>query len=267
MSNNRPNIGVTGPDKGGTAAWLFTKFAVFLQGGKAIRIRPKTGIPDENIHGLIIGGGADINPERYGKEDSNTFSDGDPGISGVRQFFIRLISVLFFPIVLLIRKWFSTKMYKIDDQRDKLEFDLLKMAIKKGIPILGICRGAQLINIFFGGTLYNDIGAFYREIPRIHSVWPKKKILVDQSSNLYKILAYHRGWVNGLHHQAVNLLGEELKTVAQEENGIIQAIEHENFDFILGVQWHPEYMPQIPPQRHIFKALVEEAGHFVNGGH
>ena len=264
MSNNRPNIGVTGPDKGGTAAWLFTKFAIFLQGGKAIHIQPKTGIPDESIHALILGGGADINPERYSEENIDKYPHSNRSISGFRQFFIGLINILFFPVVYLIRKLFSTKMYKIDDRRDELEFDLLQRALKKGIPILGICRGAQLINIFFGGTLYNDIGAFYREIPRIHSVWPKKKIYVDQSSNLYKILDYRRGWVNGLHHQAVNSLGGDLKVVAREDNGIIQAIEHQYSNFILGVQWHPEYMPQIPPQRRIFEVLVEEAENFAN---
>ncbi len=63
MSNKRPNIGVTGPDEGGRAAWWFTRFAVFIHGGRAIHIRPKDGVPDTNIHGLIIGGRYQSQPE------------------------------------------------------------------------------------------------------------------------------------------------------------------------------------------------------------
>ncbi len=76
---------------------------------------------------------------------------------------------------------------------------------------------------------------------------------------LHDILTFNKVWVNALHHQAVDELGEGLAVVAKEENGIIQAIEHIERDFILGVQWHPEYMPQIPAQRRIFKRLVASA--------
>lgn len=264
MRSHKPNIGVTGPDKGGTAAWLFTKLGIFLQGGRAIRIQPKTGIPSEDIHGLIIGGGADINPERYGETDVKELFSKDKKISSIKQFVIRLATILFFPIIYLVRKIFSTKVHKIDDNRDELEIDLLERARKKGIPVLGICRGAQLLNIYFGGTLYHDIGAFYSEIPKINSVWPKKVVHIQESSRLYNILKYNQGWVNALHHQAVDQLGNELKIVAREENGIVQAIEHTGNEFLLGVQWHPEYMPQISPQRRIFKALVEQAASFIN---
>jgi putative glutamine amidotransferase len=264
MSSNKPNIGVTGPDKGGTAAWWFTKLALFLQGGRAIRIQPQKGIPDEDIHGLIIGGGADINPERYGSAEGGNLFRGDENVSGLHKFLVRVATVFFFPIIYLTRKLLSTKVHRIDDKRDDLELDLLERALEKRIPVLGICRGVQLINIYFGGTLYNDIGAFYSEVPRIHSVWPKKRICIERQSSLYQILGYRKGWVNALHHQAVDTLGEGLKVVAREDNGIIQAIEHKNEDFVLGVQWHPEYMPQIPSQRLIFEALVEKARESIN---
>ncbi|HKK45566.1 MAG TPA: gamma-glutamyl-gamma-aminobutyrate hydrolase family protein [Balneolaceae bacterium] len=259
MSRKKPNIGITGPDKGGTAAWWFTKMAVFLQGGKAIRIQPKSGMPSVNIHGLIIGGGADINPERYGGSLVDELFENDQQVSGIRQFFIRLATVVFFPVIYLVRKLFSTKVHKINDNRDELELELLDRALNKGIPVLGICRGAQLLNIYFGGTLYNDIGAFYSEIPKINSVWPKKKVEILRPSKLYEVLNYDQGWVNALHHQAVDTLGDDLKIVAREETGIIQAIEHTGNEFVMGVQWHPEYLPQIPSQRRLFKALVKQA--------
>ncbi|MGM0546033.1 MAG: gamma-glutamyl-gamma-aminobutyrate hydrolase family protein [Bacteroidota bacterium] len=259
MKNNRPNIGVTGPDKGGRAAWWFTWFAVFIHGGRAVRIYPEKGVPDVDIHGLVIGGGADVNPKRYGADDIRNLFTKDEKVSGIRQFFIYMATVLFFPVIYLMRKVFSTSAVGIDNGRDELEFNLIKKAIDKNIPILGICRGAQLLNIYFGGTLHQDIGTYYTEVPKIHSVWPKKMVKVEEDSKLFEMVGFEHIWVNALHHQAVDALGDQLTVVAREDTGVVQAIEHTRRDFILGVQWHPEYMPQIPPQRRIFKQLVEEA--------
>lgn len=260
MNTSRPNIGVTGPDKGGRTAWWFTRFAVFLHGGRAIHIQPQKGLPEEDIHGLIIGGGADINPERYGAEDLRDLFSKDEKVSSFRRFFNYLLTIFFFPFIYFLRKIFSASSEDIDDNRDELEFALIKEAVDKDIPILGICRGAQLLNIHFGGTLYQDITSYYTEVPRIHSVWPKKRVEVDENSMLHDILIFQKVWVNALHYQAVDELGEGLAVVAKEKNGIVQAIEHTERDFVLGVQWHPEYMPQIPAQRRIFKQLVTEAG-------
>lgn len=265
MSKKRPNIGVTGPDKGGTAAWWFTKFALFLQGARAIRIRPKTGIPDVDIHGLIIGGGADINPKRYGASEIEDLLSEDEEVSGIKQFFIRLATIFYFPFIYLIRKAFSTTSAGIDHKRDELEFKMLANALEKGLPVLGICRGAQLVNIHLGGTLHSDISNYYSEVPQVKSVWPKKKVRVDRESKLYRALQYQSVWVNALHDQAIDKLGEGLKVAAREENGIVQAIEDEDDEFILGVQWHPEYMPQIPIQRRIFKLVVDRAGKSMMG--
>lgn len=259
MNNNRPNIGVTGPDEGGRAAWWFTWFAVFIHGGRAIRIYPEKGVPDVDIHGLIIGGGADVNPDRYGADDIQNLFTKDEKVSGIRQFFIYLSTILFFPFIYFLRKIFSTTTSGIDNERDELEFELIKQAIDKNIPILGICRGAQLLNIHFGGTLHQDIANYYTEVPKIHSVWPKKMVQIEEKSKLFEMVEFDSIWVNALHNQAVDELGNQLEVVAREDNGIIQAIEHASRDFILGVQWHPEYMPQIPPQRRIFKQLVSEA--------
>lgn len=259
MSKIKPNIGVTGPDKGGRAAWWFTRFAVFLHGGRAIHIQPQKDLPDKDIHGLIIGGGADINPERYGAEDIRDLFSKDEKVSSLRRFFIYVLTILFFPFIYFLRKIFSASSVDIDDNRDELEFGLIKKAADQNIPILGICRGAQLLNIHFGGTLDQDITSYYTEVPRVQSVWPKKRVEINENSMLHDILTFEKVWVNALHHQAVDELGKGLAVVAKEENGIVQAIEHTDWDFILGVQWHPEYLPQIPAQRRIFKKLVEEA--------
>lgn len=267
MSRKPLNIGVTGPDKGGLAAWWFTKFMLVIHGARAVRIRPKKGIPDLDLHGLIIGGGADINPQHYteaGIEEIISQSRKEPVN---RPFLARLATFLFYPLIFFIRKLFSTKSsgFDIDKERDELEFNLLKKVQKKGIPVLGICRGAQLINVHFGGTLFSDISNFYTEVPRVTSVLPRKKVIVEDKSRLQDILADRVVWVNALHNQAVDRLGDDLKVVARENNGVVQAIEHKKSHFILGVQWHPEYMPQIQSQRSIFKALIEEAQRFSNG--
>ncbi|NGP76024.1 type 1 glutamine amidotransferase [Balneolaceae bacterium YR4-1] len=260
MSKRKPKIAVTGPDKGGTSAWLFTRLAVWLQGGKAVRITPSNPQRGIELDALILGGGADINPERYGQ----SLLDDLPGKNrpkprGSRQWFFRIISFLIFPILFLIRKLFSTKSPTLDEARDEIEVELLEYALKKGIPILGICRGAQLINVHFGGNLHQDIDTFYREIPKVNTIWPEKKVEIKNGSRLEGVLKTTGLWVNALHHQAVDRIGDSLEVVAREATGIAQAIENPQHEFLIGVQWHPEYMPQIPRQRALFKALVKSA--------
>ena len=260
MSKKKPLIAVTGPDKGGTAAWWFTRLAVWFQGGRAVRITPSRPHRGIDLDGLILGGGADINPERYGQSLLDELSGKKrPAPSGSRQWFFRIISILIFPILFLIRKLFSTKSPTLDEARDEIELELLKYALEKGIPILGICRGAQLINVHFGGNLHQDIDTFYREVPKVQTIWPEKKVEIKSGSKLEGVLKSSRLWVNALHHQAVDSIGESLEIVAKEDTGIAQAIENPQHPFLIGVQWHPEYMPQIPRQRALFKALVENA--------
>lgn len=260
MSNQRPTIGITGPDNGGTSAWCFSRFAVWIQGGKAVRIRPSNPSKDIELDGLILGGGADINPQRYGQQITDDLKGKyRPKPKGVRQWLFRVISFFFYPFLFLLRKLFSTKSPTFDKERDTLEFEMLQQALEKGIPVLGICRGAQLINIHFKGNLHQNIDTFYTEIPKVNTVWPKKKISIQNGSKLKSIINASKVWVNALHHQAVDTVGESLNIVAREETGIAQAIEHPGYPYLIGVQWHPEYMPQIPRQRAIFKELVKMA--------
>lgn len=262
MKSTKPIVGVTGPKKGGTSAWWFTRFSVWMQGAEAVRITPGQGAHQKkryDLDALILGGGADIHPDRYGQpfEEEEHAEFTKPKPSSLRQWLIRAFSFLFYPFLFLIRKLFSVPVPATDTERDELELGLLEEALDKNIPILGICRGAQLINVKMGGTLYRDIGGFYGEIPRIHSIWPRKRIRIDPESRLGEIIGKDRISVNALHRQAVEQLGDPLKVAAKEENGIIQAIELRDYPFLIGVQWHPEYMPQSFRQRRLFKSLVE----------
>jgi len=243
----RPVIGVTGPDRGGLAAWLFSWWAVRRAGGRARWIRPGKPTPLERLDGLIIGGGADVgdpdNFDNMSKPRKLTFGRWLVGVA------IWLLRILF-------RR---SRGSRDDGARDRLEFALVEAAREEGIPMLGICRGAQLINRAFGGTLNRDLSDFYEERPNPRSVFPSKDVLIEPGSRLALVLDTEACRVNALHAHAVDEVGAGLRVVAREENGVVQAIEATGDDWILGVQWHPEYLPQSPRQRRIFEALVARA--------
>ncbi len=258
MPPKRPLIGVTGPERGGEAAWLFTKIAVRRAGGRPRRITPKRPLSADLLDGLIIGGGADVDPELYGEERQEVL----PVLreESKKKIPARLKNLVTYPIVLLMRRLFSaTTLVRKDEERDRLENDLIAAAIEKGIPILGICRGAQLLNVYFGGSLHQDLVDFYTETPQIRTILPKKKILIEENSCLARILETRESHVNAMHRQAVKDLGDEIVVAAREPNGVIQAIEHASRPFVLGLQWHPEYLPQQEKQRRIFEALVAQS--------
>ena len=258
----KPAIGITGPDKGGKAAWFFTALSVFLAGGKPVRISPGRPKTIDKIDGLIIGGGSDLDPDTYRKE--NVIDEYlQKTIKNKRKSNWRRVADFFklayYPIIFIIRILLSRKSKKIDKARDGLEFNLLDKAIHEKIPVLGICRGAQLINVYFKGSLYEDINTFYYEEPNRYSIFPIKKIHVKPNSALRNILEVDKLTVNALHHQAVKEAGKDVEIVAKEQNNVVQGIESEVEPFIIGVQWHPEYLVQQKRQRKIFKSLVEQA--------
>jgi len=263
MSKRKPIIGVTGPARGGTAAWVFTKLAVWRNGGRAVRLTPETWHKSIQFDGLILGGGADISPERYGQK--RRAGDAKNRFQSPRNWGIirRTLSIFLYPVLFLVRKFFSVRESSINPERDEMEFTLLEQALKENKPVLGICRGSQLINIKMGGNLHQDLTGFYGEIPKIHSVRPRKKIHVDKSSRLHEMVRNTELWVNALHFQAVDEPGEKMKVVAREESGVIQAVESRELPFIIGVQWHPEYMPQVKAQNRIFQELVRVSRKFV----
>ena len=253
----KPLIGVTGPDRGGEAAWWFTRFAVWLADGRAVRITPACPRTLDHLSGLIVGGGADVDPTLYGQElleiakaqrREERFSDYVAGL-------------ILFPATSLARKLAARRPTHggRDAARDALEMKLIDEAVHRRLPVLGICRGEQLLNVYFGGTLKQALKGLYVEDPEVRTILPRKHVVVEAGSRLARVLGRHPRRVNALHSQAIDRLGAGLRVAARDRNGIVQAIEHETLPFVLGVQWHPEYLPQKREQRRIFESLLRVA--------
>jgi putative glutamine amidotransferase len=145
--------------------------------------------------------------------------------------------------------------------RDHFEFALLEGALERRLPILGICRGVQMINVKFGGTLYQDLSA-EANLETEHKqagdrTQPTHSVtLTDPESNLASVFSGSCR-VNSLHHQAIKRLGRGLRVTAHSEDGLVEAVEAaEEYPFLMAVQWHPEEMVSRPEQRKIFEQFV-----------
>jgi len=153
-----------------------------------------------------------------------------------------------------------------DIARDRWELALVSAAEKKGIPVLGICRGIQVVNVARGGTLYQDIHAqtesrqshFPRTMPMesLHHT-----VSVEPGSLMARIFETERLTVNSFHHQAVKDMGRDLIVTSRAVDGIIEAVEDPSLPFFLAVQFHAEALPPLDAYYlRIFEALVEAAG-------
>lgn len=255
LRTSRPLIGVTGPDEGGDLAWLFCKTLIWLAGGKALRLTPSRPPNDFRLNGLVLGGGADIDPKRYRQVLLTTLKKESKSVRRINSRFLLSVGIW------MLRRFLSLKSSRrtLDTARDELEFGLLKSCVASQTPVLGICRGGQLINVHFGGTLHQDISTFYAERPNLRTIRPRKLIHVEPGTTLFRILCRPRAMVNSLHDQSIDQIGKDLRVSARESNGIVQAIEHRSHPFMIGVQWHPEFMPLHNTQRRFFRQLVQAA--------
>lgn len=254
--SQRPRIGVTGPSAGGWAAWICTRLALIWAGARPVRITPHRPRELGDLDGLILGGGADIDPSYYGESMLATIQTEARAIHR-RWGWAFVVSILMWWIRRLSSVRFTTA--KQDFDRDRLELGLLAQAVAQGVPVLGICRGGQLINIYFGGSLHQDIAGFYIEHPALRTIRARKLVEIEPLSRLADLTEKRWLRVNSLHHQSVKRVGQGLRVVARELSGIVQAIEHTTLPFVIGVQWHPEFLPMHPEQRRLFSRLVREA--------
>ena len=263
INRHRPTIGITGPDKGGSAAWYFTALSVILAGGKPVRITPSRPRTADGLQGLVIGGGADVDPSTY--EQSHVMDEYlKRTLKEPRQSFFhrinRFVRWIYYPAIFFMRKLLSKKItFGLDKDRDHLELQLIDQAVKKNLPLMGICRGAQLMNVYFRGTLYQNLDPFYVEEPNPESIFPVKKVYLKPGSKLEQVLGTDQILVNALHNQAVKEPGKAVEIVAQEKNMVVQGIEHTSQEFMIGLQWHPEFLPQSKIHRRLFKALVQKS--------
>ena len=178
-----------------------------------------------HLDALVLSGGGDVDPARYGAAPH-------PAVAGV------------------------------DVQRDSWEIALVHEARRQGRPMLGICRGAQLLNVALGGTLVQHLPDAHAEGDP-HLVPDRfddaaHHVQIEPGSRLAKVLDRETLCVNTLHHQAVDRTGSELVVVARDQHGVVEGIEHPD-EPILGVQWHPELIAHVPPHEQPFRWIVEEA--------
>jgi len=262
LLSRRPMIAVTGPDRGGFPAWACTWLAVRRAGGYPIRMTPSMFQDDPSLppfDGLILGGGADVDPGRYGEELQSILEDESESPNEPTSLSRRILSKVLAPVLFLWRSLFSLTASGVDPERDEFEQSCLEKALREKLPVLGICRGAQFLNIHLGGTLTADLPGFYGEVGRVSTLLPKNQIEIEPRSYLSSILGLNTLGVNSLHKQAVDQLGEGVRVVARDQAQIVQAIEVEKKPYLLGVQWHPEYLPTSRLQQRLFRALVQEA--------
>jgi putative glutamine amidotransferase len=176
------------------------------------------------LDGLLLAGGGDVDPARYGAEPTDTLVGVDAG-------------------------------------RDAYELALVEAAVTLGVPVLGICRGAQVLNVARHGTLVAHLPAVTSLPHRVEERWGDvaHPVRVDSDSVLAGVVGAEALGVNTLHHQAVDVVGVDLRAVAWAEDGVVEAIEGRGPVRLLGVQWHPELLPADPRHRALFRWLVDEA--------
>lgn len=225
MSGNRrdrrPRIGVTCSVGRGRIMWWFNRFALRRVGAEPVQLCADSTRGFDGLDGLVVGGGDDIVPTLYGGEI-------DPAI-------------------------------RLDPERDALELEALTHASRHRLPVLGICRGAQMINIARGGSNVQDIYETYEDAPRMRTALPRKRVRIAPDSLLARLLGAELCRVNAIHHQSVDRLGDGLRVVARDDWNIVQAIEGDGPRFLVGVQWHPEFLILNRGQRNLFRALVRAA--------
>jgi putative glutamine amidotransferase len=185
---------------------FYTNWLRGEDGHEVIKLSHKEKPSVDTCDALVLSGGIDVHPRFYGS-DRLDYPNAD----------------------------------EFDEERDQFELTALQRAIDKNIPVLGICRGMQLINVAMGGTLLQDLGARND----IHRGGPDKRheVHVEEDTILADFVGVREGDVNSAHHQALDVLGKDLRINCYSFDGTIEGIEGTvKGKFLLAVQWHPERM-------------------------
>jgi len=233
----RPRVGITTSAGSATPKRQPYAAAVVAAGGEPVWLEPPAvlaaGDPKgmlATIDALLLAGGKDIDPRYYGESIL-------PG-AGI----------------------------EIDAERDAAEMLITRAALAAEMPILGICRGIQTLNVAAGGSLHQDLAVLGLD-PAVHmqdkgrpSWEPAHPVAAERDSRLSSLLNGSRSEVNSFHHQAVKDVAPGFVVTARAPDGVIETIEHPDRPFVLGVQWHPERMvDRHARQRKLFEALIEAA--------
>jgi putative glutamine amidotransferase len=245
---HRPLIGITtqtlhsidGIPEGLPASWMMNQrylLAVAESGGAPLMVPLIHDDPDtlraiyERLDGILIPGGVDMDPHTFGEER-------------------------------------GPRLGRIDEARDIVELALTRWAVEDKKPILGLCRGSQVINVALGGTLYQDLEAEFPH-PIKHDYFPTAgfardylahSVEVAPGTKLGAILERHEVRVNSMHHQGVKRLAPGLAVNAVAPDGLIEGVESPNGHFMVGVQWHPESLVDHDSgMRQLFGTFIDAA--------
>ncbi|MGI9023167.1 MAG: gamma-glutamyl-gamma-aminobutyrate hydrolase family protein [Acidimicrobiales bacterium] len=155
----------------------------------------------------------------------------------------------------------SSEVRAVEPGRDAWELALVRHAAKVGLPVLGTCRGAQVLNVGMGGTLVVHLPTVTTSEHCQRDRWAEvvHTVAVQQASTLRAVVGVDVVGVNSLHHQAVDQVGTGLRAVGWAEDGVIEAVEGIGAAPMLGVQWHPELLPDVEGHPALFGWLVGEA--------
>ena len=218
-AEERPRIGITTSPKRGADYYVAYKRAVEAVGAEPVDLPPGTPrLPA--VDGLLLPGGWDVDPSLYGQKP-------DP------------------------------KLGPVDHELDATELRLFAQARERGLPVMGICRGQQVINVAMGGSLRQHLdGHEVRQFGRNHLA---HEIEVDPGSELGRAAGAEKLRVNSLHHQAVGELAPGLTQTARGDDGTVEALESDD-GLIVAVQCHPEELTSdLPWARRLFERFVERA--------
>ncbi|MBV8339867.1 MAG: gamma-glutamyl-gamma-aminobutyrate hydrolase family protein [Candidatus Eremiobacteraeota bacterium] len=237
----QPRIAITADaERIGDSAYLRAyKRAVEQAGGKPVLLYDVVEPEDvagalAGFDGLLLPGGADVDPAEYGGRDHPTVSKAPPAY-------------------------------------DRLELEAARIALRQDIPTFAICRGVQVMNVALGGTLYVDVPEEYeprnglrlqhRQTPPHARHEATHPVDLDDGSLLARVLESRMTPTNSMHHQALRRIAHDLVPTARTRDGIVEAVEaRDAHPFYLGVQWHPEEMIDVDgPSRTLFEAFISSA--------